>query len=139
MIIQEKPFDFQNVKPSHTVASITPNDKNIDIKLILLEHICEIQTKTGDIIYQFLTADETGSIKCNFYGEFGKKLRPSDIVYVIGGFANLYKGNVLTIYTNKRTRISKVGEFFMKFSEEPKMSELYWDKDELETYSNIPY
>jgi hypothetical protein len=139
MIIQEKPIDYQHVKISHNVAGITPNDKNIDIKLILLEKICEIQAKTGDMIYQFLTADETGSVKCNFYGDYGKRLKPSDIVVVIGGFANLYKGNVLTIYTNKRTKVYKVGEFFMKFSEEPRMSELFWDKDELGIYSNISY
>jgi hypothetical protein len=46
-----------------------------------------------------------------------------------GIYATLYKEITLTLYTGKRSKVYKVGEFFMVFVEEPRMSETTWDRD----------
>jgi hypothetical protein len=120
---------------THTVSGITPNDKNIEIRLILIEKLGSINLKSGDIIHQFLAADHTGSIKCNFFGDHGQSLKISDIVFMSGIYATLYKELTLTLYTGKRSKVFKIGEFFMPFIEEPKMSETSWERDSNGTYS----
>ena len=84
---------------THTVSNLTPNDKNIEIRLILIEKLGNINLKSGDIIHQFLAADITGSIKCNFFGDHGQNLKVCDIVFVSGVYATLYKEMTLTLYT----------------------------------------
>ena len=120
---------------THTISSITPNDKNIEMRMILLEKLGAISLKSGDIIHQFLVADQTGSIKCNFFGEHGHQLKPGDIVYMSGIYATLYKETTLTLYTGKRSKVYKIGEFFMSFVEEPRMSETVWERDQNGTYA----
>mmetsp|Transcript_6460 Transcript_6460/g.9599 ORF Transcript_6460/g.9599 Transcript_6460/m.9599 type:complete len:139 (+) Transcript_6460:3-419(+) len=114
---------------SHSVESVTPNEKHIELRVILLERLSTIELKSGDVIYQFLVADQTGCIKCNFFGEVGRQLKPSDILYMTGLYATLYKETTLTLYTGKRSKVYKIGEFFMLFSEEKNMSETQWERD----------
>ena len=120
---------------THTVSSITPNDKNIEIRLILIEKLGSINLKSGDIIHQFQAADLTGSIKCNFFGDYGQNLKVCDIVFVSGVYATLYKEQTLTLYTGKRSKVYKIGEFFMPFIEEPNMSDTVWERDSSGTYT----
>jgi hypothetical protein len=115
--------------PSHCVASITPNDKGIELRVILLEKLVNIEIKSGDIISQFLVADYSGSIKCNFYGESGTKLKAGDIIYLAGAYSALFKDTTLTLYSGRKSRMLKIGEFFMDFSETPNMSEMVWERD----------
>ena len=56
---------------------------------------------------------------------------------ISGFYATLYKESVLTLYTGKRSRIYKIGEFFMQFSEEPKMSDTQWERDSKGQYVRI--
>ena len=119
---------------THTISAITPNDKNIEVRMILLEKLGAINLKSGDVIHQFLVADQTGSIKCNFFGDHGHQLKAGDIVYMSGIYATLYKETTLTLYTGKRSKVYKIGEFFMSFIEEPKMSETVWDRDQNGAY-----
>ena len=114
---------------THTISAITPNDKNIEVRMILLEKLGTISLKSGDVIHQFLVADSTGSIKCNFFGEHGHQLKSGDIVYMNSIYATLYKETTLTLYTGKRSKVYKIGEFFMSFVEEPRMSETVWERD----------
>lgn len=129
--------DLWEKETSHTVRSVTPNDKNIELRVILLERVNTIELKTGELIYQFLVADASGSIKCNFFGNFGKDLRSSDIVFLSGVYATLYKESTLTLYTGKRSKVYKIGEFFYQFVEEPKMSESLWEKDAQGNYNRV--
>ena len=119
---------------THTISAITPNDKNIEVRMILLEKLGAINLKSGDVIHQFLVADQTVSIKCNFFGDHGHQLKAGDIVYMSGIYATLYKETTLTLYTGKRSKVYKIGEFFMSFIEEPKMSETVWDRDQNGAY-----
>lgn len=130
MISQSEYSKIMSSPTTHTIASITPNDKNIEVRLILLEKLGTISLKSGDVIHQFLVADQTGSIKCNFFGEHGNQLRSGDIVYMSGIYATLYKETTLTLYTGKRSKVFKIGEFFMIFVEEPRMSETVWERDQ---------
>ena len=55
--------EIWNRQPSHLICDLTPHDKNITLKAILLEFVSSIDIKNGETIYQFLIADATGSIK----------------------------------------------------------------------------
>ena len=122
-------FDRIWKPPTHCVASITPNEKGIELRVILLEKLVNIEIKSGDVISQFLVADYSGSIKCNFYGESGTKLRAGDIIYLSGAYSALFKDTTLTLYSGRKSRMLKIGEFFMDFSETPNMSEMLWERD----------
>lgn len=122
-------YKLWNSTPTHSISAVTPNDKNIEVRVILLEKISSIELKSGDVIHQFLVADHSGSIKCNFFGETGSQLKSGDIVHMSNIFATLYKETTLTLYTGKRSKVYKIGEFFMRFLEEPNMSETEWEKD----------
>ena len=114
---------------THYVSAISPNDKNIELRVILLERMGTFEIKNGDTIYQFLVADHSGCIKCNFFGEQGAKLKAGDIVHMSGIYATLYKETTLTLYIGKRSTIHKIGEFFMHLSVTPHMSETHWERD----------
>ncbi|OMJ71231.1 hypothetical protein SteCoe_30618 [Stentor coeruleus] len=134
MITQSEYSKIISSPTTHTISTITPNDKNIETRLILLEKLGTINLKSGDVIHQFLVADQTGSIKCNFFGEHGNQLRSGDIVFMFGIYATLYKETTLTLYTGKRSKVYKIGEFFMVFVEEPRMSETVWERDQSGVY-----
>lgn len=135
MISQSEYSKIVSGPTTHTVSGITPNDKNIEIRLILIEKLGTINLKSGDVIHQFLVADQTGSIKCNYFGEHGHQLKAGDIVFMSGIYATLYKEVTLTLYTGKRSKVYKIGEFFMPFVEEPKMSETVWERDHSGMYT----
>jgi hypothetical protein len=137
MVSQSEYTKIISSATSHTISSVTPNDKNIEVRIILLEKLGTISLKSGDVIHQFLVADQTGSIKCNFFGEHGHQLKCGDIVYMSGIYATLYKETTLTLYTGKRSKVYKIGEFFMSFIEEPRMSETSWDRDQNGLYTLI--
>ena len=134
MVSQSEYSKIISSPTSHTISSITPNDKNIEARFILLEKLGTISLKSGDVIHQFLVADQTGSIKCNFFGEHGHQLKSGDIVYMANIYATLYKETTLTLYTGKRSKVYKIGEFFMIFVEEPRMSETVWERDQSGIY-----
>lgn len=66
--------ELWNKPTSHVISNITPNDKNIEVRVILLDKLTKIELKNGDTLTQYLIADGTGCIKCNFYGEIGELL-----------------------------------------------------------------
>lgn len=113
---------------SHSIASITPNDKCIEVRVILLEKLTNIELKNGDKLTQFLVADNTGCIKCNFFGEQGHQLQAGDIVFLGNIYASLYKELTLTLYTGRKSLVRKIGAFYFHFSEDLNMSETTWER-----------
>jgi hypothetical protein len=113
---------------SHSIAGITPNDKTIEVRVILLEKLTNIELKNGDKITQFLVADNTGCIKCNFFGEQGNQLTAGDILFLGNIYASLYKEQILTLYTGRKSPVRKIGAFYFHFSEELNMSDTVWER-----------
>ena len=113
----------------HTVSQITPNEKNMELRVILLDRLDSIEIKTGEKITQFLAADHTGSVRCNFFGLPGSQLQPGDIVYLASCYAHYYKESTLTLYAGKKGQFWKVGEFFMLYCDQPCISDSKWERD----------
>lgn len=119
-----------NLVPNKRVCDLKPGDKNIEIKVILITQISRNKLKSDTKITQFLVADNTGSILCNFFDETGDLLNEGDIIFLKGAYASIFKGKLI-LYASKlgSGQVIKVGEFFMTFSETPNLSSLMWKKE----------
>ncbi len=113
------------------IIDINPGDKNIDIKVILIQFISKNRLKNDLQITQYLVADQSGSILCNFFEDVGDVINEGDILFLKTAYATKFK-NTLILYTSKpgMGRVFKLGEFFMTFSETPNMSLKVFDDDE---------
>lgn len=123
-----------NINGNKKMIDVRPGDKNIDILVILIQQMSKNKLKNDKQITQFLVADDTGSILCNFYDSIGDIINEGDIILLTGAYASVFK-NHLILYSGKSGfgRIIKVDEYFMTFSDTPNLSEvLYKDKDEQE-------
>ncbi len=117
----------------HSIGNLKPQDRNLELKVIILEKVSTFEIKTHQQVTQFLVADSTGSILCNYFGELGLKFKPGDIIYMEGAYVSLYRGNMI-LYTGKKASIYRVGKFFMPFKDQPRMSD---KKYELKDPENI--
>jgi hypothetical protein len=119
-----------NFTSNKRIIDIKPGDKNIDIKLLILNKLSSNKLKSDAKITQFLVADHTGSIHCNFFDEIGDKLNEGDIIFLKCGYASVFK-NQLILYASKLSfgQLIKIGEFFMTYTEQPNMSLFTWHKE----------
>ena len=73
-----KDFQLNNLnhlierEPSHHIYNLKPRDKNLELKVIILDEIERISTKQKNTIYKYLVADQTGSMYANFYDVEGE-------------------------------------------------------------------
>ncbi|CAI2382760.1 unnamed protein product [Moneuplotes crassus] len=116
MIEQPKREDIFHKKPSKELKDIKHGDKKLEVKFIILEKTASIPLKNSDLLTQFLVADETASIRCNFFGEIGADLQPGDIIYMNEAYATTYK-NMLILYQGKKGKVHRIGDFFFNFDE----------------------
>lgn len=115
--------------PTNTVISLKPFEKNIEIKVIVLDKMGGgVQTKAKNKITRFLVADQTASIYMNIYDELGDLLQPGDILYINGAYTSIYQDQLL-LYEGKTGKIHKIGEFFFAFNEKPNISEKSWPNE----------
>jgi hypothetical protein len=120
------------------IIDIKPYDKNIDIKIIMLQLISKNKLKNEVTITQFQVADYSGSIYCNFFDDVGDRLNEGDILFLKSAYATIFKNNLI-LYTSKPGlgQIIKIGEYFMIFTEIPNMSLVPWRKEKDERGNEI--
>lgn len=61
-----------NKKTSQSIRSLKPFEKNIELKVIVLDKKDSFITKNKVAITSYQVADQTGSIFANFYSKSGK-------------------------------------------------------------------
>lgn len=120
----------QNLVPNMSIGNIKPGDKNLDLQVILISHVSKNKLKSDSTITQFLVGDQSGSILCNFFDKTGDVLNEGDIIFLKCCYASIFK-NKLILYTGKPGfgQVIKLGEFFMPYSEEPNLSNTFWNKE----------
>ena len=94
----EYPFSIKEAlekEPKHTIVNLVPTEKEIEVKVIVLEMKSSFITKNQQKITQFLVADHTGSILCNFFGVIGTSISPGDILFILGAYASLFKTSLV--------------------------------------------
>eukprot|EP01016_Furgasonia_blochmanni_P042309 TRINITY_DN5607_c0_g2_i1.p2 TRINITY_DN5607_c0_g2~~TRINITY_DN5607_c0_g2_i1.p2 ORF type:complete len:120 (-),score=13.28 TRINITY_DN5607_c0_g2_i1:610-969(-) len=84
-------------KPSNELIKVQPQDKNLELRIVVLEKIETILTKTKSKITKYLIADETASVYLNVFDDAGDFFKPGDVLYMNGGYASIYK-NQLILY-----------------------------------------
>ena len=137
-----------NKKTSQTIRSLKPFEKNIELKVIVIDRKESFITKNKVAITSYIVGDQSGSIYANFYsknGSFivrkiiGEMIKSGDILYINGAYTSLFK-NQMILYEGslfilssiiirnigKKGIILKIGEFFFNFCEEPNVSLLDW-------------
>lgn len=91
---------MDNLKPNKTIFQLKPHDKNLDLKVMLIEQKFRNRLKGEMKLTQFLAADTTGSILCNFFDEFGDRVKEGDILFLKGAYVSVFQ-NQLILYTNR--------------------------------------
>lgn len=64
--------------------------KNLDLKAIVISKDNPKELKNKEVLYRCLIADHTAKIDCNFYGNLGEKLKPGDVVYLMGAYTSVF-------------------------------------------------
>ena len=105
------------------IKDLEPNQKSVNLLVIVLEIGKPNQTKDGHEIRNVRVADKTGSINLSVWNEYGAVLREGDILRLNGCFTQIWK-NSLQIKIGNKGQIIKCGDFMMLFSETPDMSVL---------------
>jgi hypothetical protein len=76
----------------------------------------------------FLTADETGAVHLSCpTQEYGRHLKPSDIVVIRGGYSAIAK-NCLQLNAGRTGSIRRIGEYYMTFSDGNNISKIDLNK-----------
>ena len=111
------------------MSELKPQQKNLDLKVIILTKDQPKELKNKEVLYQCLVADQTAKINCNFYGEIGEALRPGDIVYLMGAYTSLYKDKMV-LYQSQRGGLYRLRSFYFVFNMgAPNMSEKEWTRE----------
>jgi hypothetical protein len=122
-----------NYASNKRITDVKPGDKNLDIKVILLNLVIKNKLKNESKLAQFLVADNSGSILCNFFDDVGDSITEGDVIYLKSCYASIFK-NKMILYCGRPGygQVVKLGYFFMTFSDLPNMSEINWrrEKDE---------
>lgn len=105
------------------IKDLEPNQKNINLQVIVLDVAKPTQTKDGHEVRSVRIADKTGSINLSVWNEYGAVLKEGDILRLNGCFTQIWKAT-LQIKVSTKGQIVKIGEFMMVFSEFPDMSVL---------------
>ncbi len=117
-------FTFENLTRKeirHRIADIRPGDKGLELKLICLEKLKSMATREGGLLTTFRVADASGSMHCNFFGEFGQNLEEGHVIYATSFTANTYKDQLL-LYQAKFSKAFILGKYFLEFSDGPNFS-----------------
>lgn len=117
----------ENLIPNKRIIELKPGDKNLDLCFILVQLKSRNKLKNDLKITQFLVADESGSILCNFFDDVGLKLQEGDIIFLKGCYASVFKGHLI-LYASRPGygQVIKMGEFFMIYNDSINLSERNW-------------
>lgn len=69
--------------------------KSLELKFIILDKLGTQTLKNNSVIHKFLVADETACIFANFFDQQGEDLKLGDIMYLNGGYASLFNGQLI--------------------------------------------
>jgi ssDNA-binding replication factor A large subunit len=116
-------------QPTHTIINLKPLEKNIELKVVVLEKQgATQQTRNQTKITRFLVADHTASIFISIYDDLGDILLPGDVLYINGAYTSMFQ-NEMILYESKQGKIHKIDEFFFLFNEKPNVSQGDWQKE----------
>lgn len=87
------------LKTNKTICELNPGDKNLDLKIMLIHQATKNKLKETKLT-QFLAADQTGSILCNFFDEWGDKVKEGDILFLKSAYVSVYKNNMI-LYSSR--------------------------------------
>ncbi len=87
------------LKPNKTICELIPGDKNLELKIMLIHQITKNRLKETKLT-QYLVADQSGSILCNFFDEWGDKVKEGDILFLKAAYVSTYKNDMI-LYTSR--------------------------------------
>lgn len=105
------------------ICNLRAGMRGVDVRFILLERrAAPFRTDSGHTLHPWLVADDSASIELTLYDEHGEVFRGGDIVRIINGYCSLHR-NILKLYVGTHGQVHRVGEFTMRYVEEPNMSQ----------------
>lgn len=104
------------------VNQLRPGLKHINTVVIMLEAKgAPVQGAQGSIVQTWLVADETGSVEMALYDQHVAAFAGGNILRLLNGYSSLHRGQ-LRLYVGAAGQLRRVGDFTMRYSEQPNMS-----------------
>jgi hypothetical protein len=116
-------------KSGTSIIALTPFQKGVNLRAIVLRVDASSHTKAGDKVTPFVVADETAAVSLSVWDAPEGSFRPGDIIELRNGNTALFKDS-LTVYANRHSRLERTGEFTLVHREAPNMSTFAWIKDQ---------
>ena len=80
-----------------------------------------MQGAQGSIVQTWLVADETGAVEMALYDQHAAAFSEGNILRLLNGYSSLHRGQ-LRLYVGAAGQLRRVGDFTMRYSEQPNMS-----------------
>jgi hypothetical protein len=112
------------------IGALRPGIRNVEAKVICVRYIHSGSQKNGIKFSRYQVADETGSVYCDFTGDFCDAVEEGDIVYLTNFATNMYKGEMV-LYQGKFSRAFILGKHLLEFDPNPNVSEYKHEEGEI--------
>ncbi len=120
----------------NSIATLKPQDRNLELKVILIKQTDSRELKNRLRLTQFQAADATGSVLLTLFGDIGPKLRCGDILYMEGAYVSVYNKEA-TLYTGKKGTVYRIGRFYMTYKEKPNISDKKYEIKDTEKVAEL--
>lgn len=114
---------LKNKSVKNSIADLYQNSKNLELRFICLRKVQQMPQKSGLLTIRFLVADWSGSIYCDFTGDFASSVEEGDIIYATNFVANVYKQKLI-LYQGKLSKAFVLDKYFLEFQEVPNISDI---------------
>lgn len=112
-----------DLPPKRALRGLKAGDTNVHAVFILLERRgTPFRVSKETVIHPWLVADETASMELTLYDALGETFAPGDILQLTNGYCALHKGTMKLYLARTDSQLLRVGEFTMRYSEQPNMS-----------------
>lgn len=135
--LHQNTFPFGMNKSTVTIAQLTPKMRIPCLEVVVLEKDDDyVISKLKTPIYTLFVADKTASVVMAYFGESARTIKIGDVLRLENVTTKLY-WNCLQLIVLENSKVRRLGEDMMVFSEYPNMSHMEWVADESGNPENL--
>lgn len=130
IVPHQNTFPFGKNTSSVTISQLVPKMRISRLEVIVLEKDEEyVISKLKTPIYSLYVADKTASVVMAYFGDSARNINIGDVLRLENVTTKLY-WNYLQLIVLENSKVRRLGEDMMVFSEFPNMSHMEWVPDE---------
>jgi len=135
--LHQNTFPFGKNTSSVTISQLVPKMRISRLEVIVLEKDEDyVISKLKTPIYSLYVADQTASVVMAYFGDSARNINIGDVLRLENVTTKLY-WNYLQLIVLENSKVRRLGEDMMVFSEFPNMSHMEWVPDESGNPENL--